>query len=146
MHEKFNALVQEYIDGELGFIEQLILEKHLANCRACRRELNQMKLMDWDLKHQPVVEVPPELESYRMATLKAHLSDTENIEKESSFSKTWRLQQLFLQHTFSFISFNPANQTINHSVKKSVSFFARVAGKRIKKRKSLLARFIPGQA
>jgi len=146
MHEKFNDLVQEYIDGELGSLEKIILEEHLANCRACRRELNQIKLMDWDLKHQSVVEAPPELESYRMAALKAHLADTGTIEKGSPFNKTWSLQQHILQHTFSFISYNPANRTINRSVKKSMSFLARAAGKRIKKRKFLLTRFIPGQA
>ena len=146
MHEKYNNLLQRYIDRELNSLGKIILEEHLANCQDCRRELNHLKLMDWDLKHQIAVEVPPELKSYRMAAINAHLADKRTIENNPAAYKTWRFQQHILQHTFSFISCNPVNRTVTQSARKSVSFFTRAISRRIKKRNPLLTRIIPGQA
>ncbi len=146
MHEQFDDLLQQYIDGELELLEKIIIEEHLASCQNCRQELNTLKLIDWDLKHQPIVEVPPELESYRIAAVKKHLANNVTVGKESSFNKTWHLPQHILQHTFSFISYNPINKTVARTAKVTVSLFTRAAGKNIKKRSPLFSRFIPGQA
>jgi len=146
MHKQFDVLLQEYIDGELDFLKSIILVEHLVSCQNCRRELNQLKLMDWDLKHQPLVEVPLELESYRMAAVKNHIAEAVIGEKEGSHNKAWYLQHHIFQYTFSFISYNPVNKTVARTAKKTVSLFTRAAGKSIKKRSPLLTRFIPGQA
>lgn len=146
MHKQFEFLLQQYIDLELNALEVLLLEEHLVTCQNCRQELNQLKLIDWDLKHQPVVEIPPELETYRINAIKNYLADVEVVnEKETSPYKPWYLQQHILQHTFSFISYNPINRIAAQSAKKTVSIFAMAAGKSIKKRSPLFKRFIPGQ-
>ncbi len=146
MHEQFDDLLQQYIDSDLGVLEKIILEEHLANCQICRRNLNHLKLMDWDLKHRPVIEVPPELESYRKAAINNYLAQTLIAEIEPPIDKNWYLQQHIMHYTFSFISYNPVNRSVTRSAKKAVSLFTRAAGKSIKKRRPLFARFIPGQA
>ncbi|MFO7952461.1 MAG: hypothetical protein R6U91_06625 [Bacillota bacterium] len=105
-----------------------------------------MKLIDWDLKPQPVIEASLTLEFYRITALEAHLADTVVVEKESPFNKTWGLPQHILQHTFSFISYNPVNRTVTSSTKRTVSFLTRKVVTRIRKRSPLITRLIPDQA
>jgi len=146
VHEKFHVLLEQYIDGELKPVEALILDEHLAGCRSCRQILNQLKLIDWDLKHQPVVEVPPELEVYRVAAVKAHMATLNNARKSEPLKDTWRLQKQILQHTFGFVSYIPINRAISSSAKKGVAVLAGAAGRRLRKNSPLLSRIIPGQA
>jgi anti-sigma factor RsiW len=146
MHEKFHDLLEQYIDGELEPVEALILEEHLAGCLSCRQMLNQLKLIDWDLKHQPVVEVPPELEVYRIAAVKAYLATLKTAYKSGPLKDTWRLQKQIFQHSFGFVSYIPINRTISSSAKKGVAILAGAARRRLRKRSLLLSRIIPGQA
>ena len=146
MHEKFHDLLEQFIDGELEPVEALFLSEHLAGCRSCRQMLNQLKLIDWDLKHQPVVEVPPELEVYRTAAIKAHLATFKTVKKSDPLKDTWRLQKQILQHSFGFVSYIPINRAVSNSAKKGVAIFAGAAGRRLRKNSPLLARIIPGQA
>jgi anti-sigma factor RsiW len=146
VHDNFNDLLQQYIDRDLGALEAMILEEHLSDCQTCRRELNQLKLMDWDLQHQPVVELPSELAVMRAATVKTCLATVSAGKKSAPLAKTRHFQQHVLQHTFSFISYNPVNRAVAHSVKKSVSFLGRAAGNHLRKRSPVLSRIIPGPA
>lgn len=146
MHEKFHDLLEQFIDGELEPVEALFLSEHLAGCRSCRQMLNQLKLIDWDLKHQPVVEVPPELEVYRTAAIKAHLATFKTVKKSDPLKDTWRLQKQILQHSFGFVSYIPINRAVSNSAKKGVAILAGAAGRRLRKNSPLLARIIPGQA
>ncbi len=146
MHEKFHDLLEQFIDGELEPVEALILNEHLAGCRSCRQMLNQLKLIDWDLRHQPVIEVPPELEVYRTMAVKAHLENLKAAQKSDPLKDTWRMQKQIFQHTFGFVSYIPINRTISSSAKKGVAILVGVAGRRLRKRRSLLSRIIPGQA
>jgi anti-sigma factor RsiW len=146
MHEKFQDLLEQYIDGELEPVKALMLSEHLAGCRSCRQILNQLKLIDWDLKHQPVAEVPPELEVYRVAAVKAHLATLKITRKSEPLKDTWRLQKQILQHSFGFVSYIPINRAISNSAKKGVTVLAGAAGRRLRKSSPLLSRIIPGQA
>jgi len=146
MHEKFHDLLEQFIDGELEPVEALILKEHLAGCRSCRQMLNQLKLIDWDLKHQAVVEVPPELEVYRTAAIKAHLATLKTTKKSDSLKDAWRLQKQILQHSFGFVSYIPINRAVSNSARKGVAILAGAAGRRLRKSSPLLARIIPGQA
>lgn len=146
MHDNFNNLLQQYIDRDLGALKAMILEEHLADCQICRRDLNQLKLMDWDLQHQPVVELPAELAVMRAAAVKTYLADTRVDQKSAPLTKTWHFQQHVLQHTFSFISCNPVNRAVARSVKKTASILGRAAGNSLRKRSPLLSRLIPGSA
>lgn len=146
MHDKIQDLLQQYIDGELEILEALIVEEHLTSCHSCRKILNQFKLMDWDLKHQPVVDPPPELINYRKAAIKTYLATVKNADKKEPVKETWKMQKHIVQHTFSFISYNPVNRTVARSVKKTVSTLARAAGSGLRKRSPIISRFSPGQA
>lgn len=146
MHDQFHDLLQQYIDGELEMLEEMILEEHLATCLTCRKMLNGLKLMDWDLKHQPVVEPPPELIACRKVAIKTHLADIRDARRKEAVKDTFRLQKHVLQHTFSFISYNPVNRTVARSVGKTVSTITRAAGSRLRKRNPLFSRFSPGRA
>jgi len=145
MHDQIHDLLHQYIDGELEIMETIILEEHLATCQPCRKMLNRFKVMDWDLKHQPTVDIPPELIAYRTAAVKAHLANIQTAVGKDPIKDAWHPQKHILQHTFSFITYNPVNRTITRSVGKTVSTMARVAGSRLIKRKPMLSRLIPGQ-
>lgn len=146
MHEKYFDLLQQYIDGALEPLEKIILAEHLSECHRCRRELNQLKLLDWDMKHEPVTKPPAELAAYRMAALQTHLDTEAAAQVTTAPEKRWSLQKQTVQYTFAFISFNPVNRSINHAVKSTFSALGRAAGAGLKKRSPLLARFMPGQA
>jgi anti-sigma factor RsiW len=88
LDNKYSDLLHQYIDGELGPLEKIILEEHLLSCPASRRELNQLKLLDWELKHQPVIELPAELASCRMTALKAHMAASTVVVKRQKSSVT----------------------------------------------------------
>lgn len=146
MHDQYHDLLQQYIDGELEMLEAVILEEHLATCQSCRKILNQFKLMDWDLNHQPVVDLPPELTAIRRAAINTHLADIRAAEKKEPAKDSFRLQKQVLQHTFGFISYNPVNRTVARQVSKTVLAITKVAGSRLRKRKPLFSRFSTGQA
>ncbi len=145
MHDKYNILIQNFIDQEIEPLEKLMLEKHLFFCRRCRRELNQLKLLDWELKHQPAVELPPELTSCRMAALNNHFADGEPRRKSSPAGDLGRMQLQIMFHAAMFIGFNPVNRILNRTLRRSFSLLGKAAAASLKKRNPLLARFIPGR-
>jgi anti-sigma factor RsiW len=146
MHAKYSDLLQQYIDGALEPLEKIILAEHLSDCHKCRRELNQLKLLDWDMRHEPVIEPPAELAACRMAALSTHLAAETAAEVTTAAKERWALQKQTVQYTFAFISINPVNRSVNRAVKKTFSALGRAAGAGLKKRNPLLARFMPGQA
>ncbi len=146
MHKQIDELLQRYIDEDLEQFEIIILEEHLSTCSSCRRTLNQLKLMDWDLKHQPNIEMPPELAACRKAAVKIHLENVKSAAIQKEAGQAWNPQKHIIQHTFSFVYYNPVNLTVARSFKKTASVIARAAGSRLKKRSSILSRIIPGQA
>ncbi|MDO9533846.1 MAG: zf-HC2 domain-containing protein [Bacillota bacterium] len=145
MHERFSDLLQQYIDQEINPLEKMILEEHLLSCRTCRRELNQFKLLDWELKHQPAIELPAELAAYRMAALKTHFAANVPQRKSSVARDLGRVQLQILVHASSFLGYNPVNRTVSRTFKRSLSLLGKMAGASLKKRNPLLARFIPGR-
>ncbi len=146
MHKKYSDLLQQYIDREINPLEKMLLEEHLLSCRTCRQELNQLKLLDWELKHESAIEVPAELAAYRMAAIKTHFASATAQQKSTVVRDLWRLQLQILHHTSSFMGYSPVNRTLNRTVKSSFSLLGKVAGVTLKKRNPLLARFIPGRA
>ena len=61
MQDKYRELLNDYLDDQLSSLEKMLVEEHITSCSACRRELNQLKLLDWELRHQPGIDLPPEL-------------------------------------------------------------------------------------
>ncbi len=58
------ALLQDYLEGTADPLSKFFIEEHLNKCKACRRELSELKLMFWELenKNNYVIEYPEELE------------------------------------------------------------------------------------
>lgn len=52
--------LQQLMDEELLLHEKTILLEHLKACRECKKQLNQLKLLDWELSHREI-EIPEEL-------------------------------------------------------------------------------------
>ncbi len=145
LHEHYSALLQLYIDGEISPLETILIEEHLPSCRSCRIELNQLKLLDWDLNRQPTVEIPQELAEIRVMVVKNHLAAARAAQKEFAAKDFWRLQVNIYQHTSSFIALNPVNRALKNAAGKTASFLGKAAVTGLKRRNPLFGRFIPGQ-
>lgn len=67
MECKFDIdLIQEYVEGTIEPLEKIFVEEHLKVCRKCRKELNQFKLLQYELENlEEPEEVPVELENVR---------------------------------------------------------------------------------
>ena len=145
MREKYNDLLQQYVDREINPLEKMLLEEHLLSCRPCRQELNQLKLLDWELKHEPAIQLPAELAAYRMAAIKTHFASATAQQKSSVVRDLWSLQLQIIHHSSSFLGYNPLIRTLNRTVKGSFLLLGKVAGATLKRRNPLLARLIPGR-
>jgi len=144
MHDKYSDHLQSYLDGEIEPLEKILLEEHLSYCHTCRGELNQLKLLDWELKHPQEIEVPAELAIQRMELLKSQLSAITD-EEEFKVKDVWRLQVHILKYASGFMISSPVNRTISRTLTSSLSLMGKAAGAGFKKRNPLLGRFIPGQ-
>jgi len=146
LHDKYGILIQQLIDREIHPLERLTLVEHLHSCRKCRRELNQLKLLDWELNHQPDIELPPELAACRWAVLNSHFAVREPPQRKSSLSSDlWQMQLQTISYATKFIGLNPVNRTLNQAFRRSFSLLGKMAVTSLKKKNPLLARFIPGR-
>lgn len=59
--------LQEYLDGTLDPLVKIVLAEHLRTCEDCQKELNSLKIIDWDLEHffLKEIDVPPEVSQVR---------------------------------------------------------------------------------
>jgi len=111
-------LLQEYIDGLIQPLERILLEEHIKYCKECRQDLNQLKILDWDLKHREEVEIPLELSSLRRATLEEYFT---SVDKEQSRISDDILDKSLtystLKNTVHFVQFLPGKSIVNAAVK-----------------------------
>lgn len=56
-----DALLQLYVDGQMGSVERAILDDHLKGCARCRMGIATYKALLWDLEHPAPDAAPPEL-------------------------------------------------------------------------------------
>ncbi|MBU9714921.1 anti-sigma factor family protein [Evansella tamaricis] len=59
--ESVQDQLSPYIDGELSELERELTQSHLLECRVCRKELNQLKVLDWNLRFEDEIDIPNEL-------------------------------------------------------------------------------------
>ncbi|MEW6183531.1 MAG: zf-HC2 domain-containing protein [Bacillota bacterium] len=87
-HERLQA----YLDGALTDSELCELKGHLAECRACRRELSRLKLLWSELSQPEEIPLPPELPYLRQqAVTVVRRTREEQAEKYLGF---WEIQRL----------------------------------------------------
>lgn len=146
MQDRYRDLLNDYLDDQLDSLETLLVEEHLNSCAECKRELNQLKLLDWELKHQPEIDLPPELMEVRIAAVKNYVKSYESEQGNSRVRDFLELQVSIMSNTSSFLSLNPVNKVLNRTAKSSVSALGKAAGAILKKKKPRLLKIIPGQA
>lgn len=84
--EKF---LQEWLDDSLAETERLILNEHLKQCSDCRKILNQLKIMAWDLAH---LNVPaPSQDELDTVRIKA----VQNLANEMAGSDAMSMRDLY---------------------------------------------------
>lgn len=135
-----------YIDGELSALEKFLLEEHLSTCPECRKELNQLKILDWDLKKQlNETAVPLEaIAACRTQALTTHFSllAEREVQKEENFSAAalFGLQITTLKNSLNFCRHLPGSKFLN----RTLHSFGNNARDSFRKRNPLLSRIIFG--
>ena len=110
------AILHAYIDNDLEAHETLLLNEHLHQCSACRRTLNQLKVLDWDLRHLEVT-VPQELAQLRRGLVAAEVATQEPTGLD--LRSYYRLQFDVWQRSLSFMQLHPATKLVKKTTKSS---------------------------
>ena len=127
--------LQMHIDGELGKFEIQILMEHLCSCTNCRREMNLLKVMDWDLRHRVPEDVPHALKTLRMEVLDNCFATARAAEeKVFGASDFLRIQMAAMKTSASFLRFFPGVSRIQGAVRRKPK------KKRLSLARTLLAR------
>jgi hypothetical protein len=125
--------LQLFIDDQLDPLEKLVLEEHLGGCKDCLRTLNQLKILDWDLKRLVEPELPQELEALRekvIEELTGHSSKDLREEKAGS-PGFFQRQYSNLSHTVKFTNYLPGSKLINRFTVTGYQLAARRSKKQV---------------
>ncbi len=107
-------MLQAYLDREL---EPQLIEKltsHLTECRECRRELSQLKLMWLELAQEEEIDLPPELPFLRQQAISAGRVLSQMPDEEFSY---WRTQKQAWEPFALAVSRIPGTQTVGNAAK-----------------------------
>ena len=130
-------LLQSYIDKTIGSLEKILLENHLTNCPQCRKDLNQLKIMEWDLNNIDLPKIPKDLAAVRNAALDKYFETIDENETSFGTKDIVNLQYSNLKHIISFVNYIPGKKIVENSVKKTTTKNTNQA-----KNKSLLSKII----
>ncbi|KJS81665.1 MAG: hypothetical protein JM58_16455 [Peptococcaceae bacterium BICA1-8] len=113
-------MLQLYIDSELNSLEKFLLEEHLKDCTSCRKELNRLKILDWDFNSMAEkIDIPAQLLSLRISTLDQHIKEAqEEAEPTFGLKEVYELQYNTLKNTVNFIQYLPGNRLLTSSGRK----------------------------
>lgn len=104
-------LLHEYLDQELEPLLAIILEEHLAICSECRKELNQLKLLDWDLRFADRFEIPKvEMKELRSKTLDICFDAREK--EDNSLFDLYKIQTHALSYAVNYVKYIPGTGLI----------------------------------
>lgn len=136
MECNFNQdLLHEYLDHELDPLMQIILEEHLAVCPDCQRELNQLKILDWDLRFADQMEIPQEeLKEIRHMILDQCFSG-EAKKAQNSLLNVYRRQTQAAGYAVNYVQFIPGASLLKKSGQASAEFL----GKKLRPSRLLFA-------
>jgi hypothetical protein len=135
--------LQMHIDDQLDTLERIVLDEHLSTCKSCMRALNQLKVLDWDLKRLPMPELPEELEILREKAISQFVAPQKNGEAEEKKilnSSYLKLQYNNLSHTVKFASYLPGSKLFNKFTARGY----KIAAKKSKEQVSHLLKKIIG--
>ncbi len=131
------ALLQKYIDKDIDQLEKIILENHLLNCPECRKDLNQLKVIDWDLNSLTLPKAPKELASIRSSAINTYFETLDKGDTSFESKDIMNLQYRNLKNTVSFINYLPGNKIVQSAFKKATTKYTKET-----KNKSLFSKII----
>lgn len=106
------SLLKAYVDGQLGDLENILLNEHLKSCPDCRIELNQHIVLDWHLKSsRENIEIPEELPRLRAKVLD-HYFDSSGQGGKVAFTDITKTQYLAWKNIFHGASFVPGRKLV----------------------------------
>ncbi len=108
-----------YLENEVNEIEYLLINSHLEECRNCRRALNQLKIIDWELEHDKVVIPAQELDNIRINSINLVLSQPDD--NDFTLSNLYDLQVNTFKNSVSFIKYLPGVSRIDTQVNTQVN-------------------------
>ncbi len=111
------ALLQDYLEGTIDPLEKIFVEGHLSSCKACRRQLSELKLIFWELgnKSNYEVEYPEELDKMSSGLIDIVLG----AEVKSATRKVVDMQINSLKMTRKFIEHIPGARKTPEILKKA---------------------------
>jgi len=126
-------MLQLYIDSELNSLEKLLLEEHLKDCASCRKELNRLKILDWDFNSIAEKIDIPALSGLRKTTLDQHIKESQEGKSAFGLKNVYELQYNTLKNSVNFIQHIPGNKLMVSSGKKlrnrlKFSFLSKIIG------------------
>lgn len=129
-------MIQQYLEGELGRLESIIMEEHLKECKKCRKELTEMKLLMFELEGLGEVAVPDEAEKVRRKVIDSisHSPDSGPF----SIKKMMDIQKAILKSSSLYIKFIPGTHLIESGIKKVPSLFQKAESLAFSRGKKLL--------
>ncbi len=125
------ALLQDYLEGTIDPFEKIIVEGHLSECRACRRELSELKLMLWELgnKSNYEVEYPEELNGMSEGLINRVLG----IEEKGIARKVVDIQLNNLRQSTKIIEYIPGAKQTPEIMKKASKGLSKGIARGVKK-------------
>jgi len=124
------GLLQKYLDKDIDPLEKILLENHLLNCSQCRKDLNQLKIMEWDLNNIDLPEAPKDLAAVRSTALDKYFEDIDESKTSLGAKGIMNLQYSNLKHIVSFVNYLPGKKTTtkNTTQTKNKSLISKIIG------------------
>lgn len=118
-------LLHEYLDHELDSLSAIILAEHLAICPECKRELNQLKVMDWDMRFADRIEIPKDkLKEVRDKAINLCFAGEEN-EIQNTWKDAYRIQTQAAAHAVNYLKYVPGTGLLKRTGQASAKFFGK---------------------
>jgi len=114
-------LLQKYIDKDIEPLEKILLENHLLSCPQCRKDLNQLKIMEWDLNNINLPKAPKDLAAVRSTALDKCFKTIDEKENSLTSKDIIDLQYSNLKNTVSFINYLPGRKLVESAFKKNAT-------------------------
>lgn len=115
-------LLHESLDHELDSLNEIILHKHLAICPECRKELNRLKVLDWDLRFADHIEIPHgKLKEAREQAINRCFA-AEKIEVQNTWKDVYRIQTKAAANAVNYLKYVPGTSLLKRTGQASVRF------------------------
>ncbi len=126
-----SEFLQDFLEGIIDPVDKIFVEGHLSVCKACRRELSELKLMLWELGNRSNFEVafPAELDQLAHSLIDEVLG----VEEISTIRKVVDIQTSNIKLSTKFVEYLPGAKQAPNMLKKASKGLARGVSKGLKK-------------